>query len=415
MKAAIVTIGDEILIGQITDTNAVWIAQQLNNIGVEVVRMISVGDGIDDMIAGFDQAHSMADIVLTTGGLGPTKDDITTKAIADYFQDELSFHEPAFDLIQRMFNKRGIPVRDVHRQQCYLPSRATFIENNMGTAQGIWMSEKGKMMLSMPGIPYEMKAIMTSGGGLEKIKSGFPSKGLFHRTIQTAGTGETHLAELIEPISDALPDHIKLAFLPSLSKVRLRLSATGTDQKLLEPEVNGYVDQITALIPQYVFGYGTDTLELVLGNLLKSKGLTIGTCESCTGGLLANKITSVPGSSAYFLGSVVAYSYELKEELLNVAKSTLDTEGAVCESTVLQMVTGGLSLLKSDIIVSISGIAGPGGGTPEKPVGTIWLAVGNEKNQSAKMILLGKNRSKNIEYTVNYALNMVRLFIEDHY
>jgi len=415
MKAVILTIGDEILIGQIVDTNAVWLAQQLNAIGVEVVKMMSVKDEIEEMHRGIEQALAVADMVLSTGGLGPTKDDITKHAIAQYFDDELVFHQPSYDLIARMFQERNIPLRDAHRDQCLLPSQASYVPNNMGTAQGIWMEKNGKVLLSMPGIPYEMKAIMTTGGGLEKIKTSFKTQAIVHKTILTAGLGETSIAAKIEPISNILPDHIKLAFLPSLGKVRVRLSAVGEEQKALETEVEKYAGQIANLIPDLIYGYDIETLESAVGKLLIEKGLRIGTCESCTGGLLGHRITSVPGSSAYYDGSIVAYSYELKETLLNVSKKTLDTEGAVCESTVLQMVSGGLDKLNTDIIVSISGIAGPGGGTKEKPVGTIWLAIGNKNIQLAKKILIGKDRSKNIEFTVNYALNMIRLFVNDNY
>ena len=415
MKAAILTIGDEILIGQITDTNSGWIARQMNDIGAEVVRMISVGDDMDDIHRGFDQAFELADIVLVTGGLGPTKDDITKKALAEYFDDELIFHQPSYDLIERMFNKRGIPIRESHRVQCYLPSSATLIENNMGTAQGIWMEHGGKALLSMPGIPYEMKAIMKHGGGLSKISTTFSSKAIAHRTILTAGEGETTIATLIESVESNLPKHIKLAFLPSLGRVRLRLSGIGDDQFALERQLEVEVDKIKALIPDLIFGYGVDTLESVLGNLLIAKGLTIGTCESCSGGFLSYRITSVPGSSAYYQGSIVSYSYSLKKKLLNVSAQILEQEGAVSEATVIEMVTGGLVQLKTDIVVSISGIAGPSGGTPDKPVGTIWLAIGNSVTTKSSKLLLGKNREKNIEYTAYFALNMIRKFVLEHY
>jgi len=415
MKAAILTIGDEILIGQITDTNSGWLARKMNDIGAEVVRMMSVADDIADIHRGFDQAFELADIVLVTGGLGPTKDDITKMAMSEYFDDELKFHQPSYDLIERMFNKRGIPLRDSHRVQCFLPSKATLIENNMGTAQGIWMEYKGKALLSMPGIPYEMKAIMKTGGGLEKIRTTFSSKAIAHRTILTAGEGETTIASLIESVESNLPDHIKLAFLPSLGRVRLRLSGLSDNQTKLEQEITLEVNKINELIPDLIFGYGNETLESAVGTLLKSKNLTIGTCESCTGGFLSHIISSVPGASAYYDGSIVSYSYTLKEKLLNVSSQTLNQEGAVSEATVREMVEGGLLQLNTDIVVSISGIAGPSGGTVEKPVGTIWLAVGNSFTTQTSKLQLGKNREKNIEYTAYYALNMVRKFVLHHY
>jgi len=415
MKAAILTIGDEILIGQITDTNSGWIARQMNAIGAEVVRMISVGDDTKDIHQGFDQAFDIADVVLVTGGLGPTKDDITKKAIAAYFEDELVFHQPSYDLIERMFAKRGITIRESHRDQCYLPASAVLIENNMGTAQGIWMEHNGKVLLSMPGIPYEMKAIMNHGGGLNKIKTTFSSKAIAHRTILTAGEGETSIATSIESVEERLPEHIKLAYLPSLNRVRVRLSGVGDDQSTLEKELDGEVAKIQELIPDLIFGYEEETLESAVGKMLKRKGLSIGTCESCTGGLLSHKITSVPGSSAYYHGSVISYSYDLKEKMLNVSKETLNTTGAVSDKTVLEMVKGGLAQLNTDIIVAISGIAGPGGGTPNKPVGTIWIGIGNSNIQKAVKIFIKKNRATNVEYAAYFALNMVRRFILEHY
>jgi len=335
--------------------------------------------------------------------------------MAEYFNDHLVFHQPSYDIIDRMFSKRGITIRDSHRQQCYLPSRAEIIPNNMGTAQGIWMSNNGKALLSMPGIPYEMKAIMKAGGGLDKIKETFASKAIAHRTILTAGQGETTIAAHIESVESGLPDHIKLAFLPSLNRVRLRLSGIGVDQATLEQELDQEVEKIQAIIPELIFGYGTKTLEAAVGELLVSKGLTIGTCESCTGGFLSHKITSTPGSSAYYRGSIISYSNDLKHRLLNVPSTTLEQEGAVSEATVLAMVKGGLPQLKADIVVSISGIAGPTGGSADNPVGTIWLAIGDQLRQESTKIYLGKNRSKNIEYTAYYALNMIRKFVNLYY
>ncbi len=415
MKAAILTIGDEILIGQIVDTNSGWLAQRMNDIGAQVVRMISVGDEVADIHCGLDQAFAVADMILVTGGLGPTKDDITKKALADYFEDELKFHQPSYDLILRMFEKRNVPIYESHRDQCYLPSTATLIENNMGTAQGIWMHRNNKALLSMPGIPYEMKAIMISGGGLDKIKSSFPTKAIAHRTILTSGKGETTIATLIQTVEENLPSHIKLAFLPSLSRVRLRLSGMGKVQSILEKELDLEVNKIKALIPDLIFGYGNETLESAVGELLISKGLTIGTCESCTGGYLSHKLTSIPGSSAYYKGSIISYSNRLKENLLKVSYKTILDKGAVSQATVIEMTKGGLSQLNTSLVVAISGIAGPEGGTSDKPVGTIWIAISNGIQLSTIQLQLGKSRMKNIEYTAYYALNMVRKFVLENY
>lgn len=415
MNACILTIGDEILIGQITDTNSGWIAQRLNAIGATVVKMLSVGDSEDEIIRGFDIAFQLADITLVTGGLGPTKDDITKHVIATYFEDHLEFHQPSYDRIARIFRKRNIPIRESHEKQCFLPASAVLLKNKMGTAPGIWMQKEGKVLLSMPGIPYEMKSIMIEGGGLEKISNTFKSKAIAHRTILTAGQGESTIAQRLEDIEQCLPSHVKLAFLPSLNRVRLRLSGIGSDQELLEAELEAEVKKIEDRIPDLIFGYGEDTLEAAIGKLLLAHQLTLGTCESCTGGYLSHLITTIPGSSQYYNGSIISYSNDLKKKLLGVSEKTLNTVGAVSEQTVIQMVNGGLQSLNTDICVATSGIAGPDGGTKEKPVGTIWVAVGNKENQIAKKIHIGKSRLRNIEFTTYYALNMVRLFIKEYY
>lgn len=415
MKACVLTIGDEILIGQITDTNSGWIAQRLNEIGVNVVKMLSVGDGEEDIIRGFDMAFKVADVTLVTGGLGPTKDDITKGVIAKYFNDSLEFHQPSYDRIVRIFETRNIPVRESHKAQCFLPSKAQLLKNGMGTAPGIWMREEGKVLLSMPGIPYEMKAIMLDGGGLDKIAGSFPSKAIAHRTILTAGQGETTIANRIEVIEDNLPAHVKLAFLPSLNRVRLRLSGLAENQSKLEAELDKEVEKIKSLIPDLIFGYGDDNLEAAVGRQLLDKKLTLGICESCTGGYLSHLITSVSGSSGYFKGSIISYSNSIKTKVLGVSKETLNSDGAVSEATVRQMVLGGLSSLETDICIATSGIAGPDGGSTEKPIGTIWIAIGNDNIQDAVKIHIGKSRIQNIEYASYYALNMLRQFIIQHY
>lgn len=410
MKASIITIGDEILIGQIIDTNSAWIGQQLNDIGIELSEIISVADTIDAIRIGLDQAAQVSDVILMTGGLGPTKDDLTCEALAKYFDVELVFHDKLWDRIQGMFAKRGRQTTNLHKEQCYLPSNADLLENNMGTAPGMKIESQGKQFFSMPGVPYEMKYIMETHI-LPQLAQASPVQ-IVHKTIMTAGQGESILAKEIEHISATLPDHIKLAFLPSLGKVRIRLSGKSTgDQKTLTENVYGYANQIKEVLTEYVFGEDEILLEQAVGNLCVSKNLKITTAESCTGGLVASKIVSVAGSSRYFVGSIVAYSNELKQKLLAVNESTLQQYGAVSEEVVKEMLAGILHRTGADIGVSISGIAGPGGGTKEKPVGTIWLACGSREKQQTKKLLLSKDRSLNIEYTSNVALNMIKQFV----
>lgn len=411
MKVHLITIGDEILIGQIIDTNSAWMAQQLNLIGAEVTGIHSVGDGAADIENALTDALRQADVVLLTGGLGPTRDDITKQVLADYVGTDLAFNEPTYERIVRFFAQLGRTTTEAHRQQCYLPRTAELLYNKMGTAPGMWLEKDGQVIVSMPGVPYEMKYIMENAV-LPRLRERYPSTlAIAHRTLLTAGEGESRIAQRIAAIEDNLPPHIKLAYLPNLGQVRLRLSGRGADEAQLQEELNRYVTEISTALPELFFGEAPSTLAGTLGQQLRARGLTIGTAESCTGGLVAHLLTSVPGSSAYYSGSIVAYSYELKETLLGVSPDTLAAHGAVSEATVREMARGALDRLGVDIAVSISGIAGPGGGTPDKPVGTIWMAVADRERVVTKLLRAGKDREKNIAYTANHALNFVRLFL----
>lgn len=413
MKASIVTIGDEILIGQIIDTNSAWIGQQLNDIGIEIAEIISVADTVEAIRTGLDQAADVSEIILITGGLGPTKDDLTCEALADYFKVELVFNESLWEHIQQMFARRGRSTTDLHKQQCYLPANVKLLSNSMGTAPGMLINADNKAYISMPGVPYEMKAIMTNH--VLPLYAEKSKINIVHKTIMTSGQGESVLSNEIADIEAKLPENIKLAFLPSLGKVRIRLTGKGVDKQSLEEDVMTFSAQISDRLSRYVYGIDDIPFEEALGELCKEKGVTITTAESCTGGLVASKIVAIPGSSAYYSGSVVAYSYEMKESLLFVPKDILLDRGAVSEEVVRYMLTGVLKQTGADVGVAISGIAGPSGGTPDKPVGTIWLACGNETHQTTKHILISKDRRMNIEYTSNVALNMIRTFLLAHY
>lgn len=411
MNANIITIGDEILIGQIVDTNSAWMGQQLNLAGIEISHISTVSDTRQSILDGIHFATQTADIILMTGGLGPTKDDITKKVLAEYFGVELIFNEEMWGLITRFFKQLGRVTNEAHRAQCYLPANCQMLRNKMGTAPGMWFEHKGKVFVSMPGVPYEMKYLMEYEV-IPRLKERFVTQAIVHRTVKTAGVGESMLALAIEDFENGLPDFIKLAYLPNLSEVRLRMTARGEDEAFLNKCLEEKVEELNALIPQHIYGYEQESLPEVLGKLCLELGITYGTLESCTGGAIAHKITTVPGSSAYYKGSVIAYSNEMKQNLLNVKAETLATHGAVSEATVIEMVKGGLKTLNVDYAIAVSGIAGPGGGTPEKPVGTIWVAVGNKDKVEATLIHGTKDRLKNIERTTNITLDILRKFIK---
>lgn len=411
MNVRIITIGDEILIGQVVDTNSAWMAQRLNLIGAHVVEISSIADSREAILGALKMAANNAEVILLTGGLGPTKDDITKKVLAEYFKVGLVFHEETWQRIERLFERWGRSYTPEHRHQCFMPENAKILPNKMGTAPGMWFEKNGKVFVSMPGVPYEMYYLMEKEV-LPKLKAHFTGEPIAHRTILTVGEGEARLAKRIETFENNLPEGIKLAYLPGLGQVRLRLTATGKDEQILNQRLDAKVEEIKTLIPEFIFGFGKDTLEEVVGRQLKAEGKTIATAESCTGGFLAHKITAVPGASDYFAGSVISYSNKVKMNQLGVKEETLRRFGAVSEQTVTEMVQGALKLLKTDLAAATSGIAGPGGGTPEKPVGTVWLAVGNKEKVETKKLQIGKDRLKNIEYSSVQALNMIRLFLK---
>lgn len=414
MKAYLITIGDEILIGQIVDTNSAWMGQQLNLNGAHITGIMTVSDEADSIVQALEQGLRSADVVLMTGGLGPTKDDITKKVLAEFTGGQLAFHEPTYQRIERFFRQLGRQPTEAHRLQSYMPDNATLLTNSMGTAPGMWFEVEGKVVVSMPGVPYEMKALMQEEV-LPRLRERYPLERIAHRTLLTAGEGESRIAERVADLEEALPAHIKLAYLPNLGRVRLRLSSRGSQSDQYLDELEQWANRFKERVEDLLFGEEEDRLEAVVGQMLKARGLWLSTAESCTGGYLSHLITSIPGSSAYFLGGIVAYSNTLKQEKLGVRAATLEAGGAVSEATVREMVAGTLQHFGGDIAVAISGIAGPGGGTPEKPVGTIWVAVGDHNVTEAYLLKAGKDREKNIEYTGAHALNFIRRFLKKHY
>ncbi|AQG79784.1 competence/damage-inducible protein A [Spirosoma montaniterrae] len=407
IRAEVITIGDEILFGQITDTNTQWISTELTNIGIRTVRKSSVGDQADAILEILREAHQRADVIILTGGLGPTKDDITKKTLCTYFGVELVRNADALALVTSFFEKRGREMTDLNRGQADLPANAVYIQNDWGTAPGMWFEHNQCVYVSLPGVPFEMKQLMTNRI-LPRLRQHFETPVIKHKMIRTVGIGESFLAERIEAWEDALPAHIKLAYLPHFGQVRLRLTATGTDESALDRELAEQVAIVMPLIDKHVFGFDNDELETVVGQLLKTKNLTLGIAESCTGGYVSSRITSVPGSSAYFLGSIVSYANELKVKQLGVSPDTLARHGAVSEETIRQMAEGVRRTLGTDVGIATSGIAGPDGGTPDKPVGTIWIAVATPERIATRLLKLGQYRDQNIQITTTYVLNLLR-------
>ena len=411
MTVHILTIGDELLIGQVIDTNSARMAQFLNQIGAQVIQKTTVGDTRESILQALQTATQQADVTLVTGGLGPTKDDITKKVLAEFFGTGFVFHQETWERIVAMFEKFGRPVTDSLRERCFMLQNAEILTNKMGTAPGMWFDENGKVLVAMPGVPFEMEYLMEHEI-IPRLQQRFGADPIAYRTLLTSGEGESFIAEKLRMFEDSLPAFIKLAYLPSICQVRLRLTASLADKNLMLDTLEEKFLEMQSLLPAHLIaGFDRETLEVVLGKKLTAMKLTIATAESCTGGHLAHLITLVPGSSAYFLGSVICYSNEVKMKQLNVQEATLKEFGAVSEQTVREMVSGTLNLLNTDLAVATSGIAGPGGGSPEKPVGTVWVAVGNKERTLTKKLQLGKDRLRNIQYTSLYALNMVRIFL----
>ena len=405
--AEVITIGDELLYGQTLDTNSQWMGQELNRVGIKIGRKTAIGDCREDIVSALDEAQQRADIILITGGLGPTKDDITKTTLADYFDSPISLHPQALADLKALFAQRNYPLTALNEQQAALPEKCEMVPNTMGTAPGMWFEQDGKVFVSMPGVPYEMKAMMTDTV-LPRLQETFALPVIFHQMIQTVGIGESWLAEKIADWENALPEHIRLAYLPSFGKVKLRLTATGDNLLDLEESVAQQVQTLEPLIDKYIFGYGDVSFEEAIGRDLLSVGKTLALAESCTGGLVAHRITSVPGSSRYFRGGLIPYDNALKINLLGVKESTLRQHGAVSEATVREMAENVRQLLGADVGLATSGIAGPGGGTAEKPVGTIWIALADASTTVAKKLTLGNDRLVNVERTNVAVLNLLR-------
>ncbi len=407
MKAEIITIGDEILIGQIVNTNSTWIAEQLSLIGVHIYQITSVPDDRDHIIKTLKDAVERADLIIITGGLGPTKDDVTKLTLSEFFNTNMEFNEEAYQDIKKLFKNRGLELNELNKKQAELPANCRPLRNLNGTAPGMWFEENDKIYISMPGVPFEMKPIVTDQV-IPLLRKKCGTDTIVHKTILTQGIGESWLSEKISDWEDNLPDNIRLAYLPQPGIVRLRLTAVGKGKNRLQEQINEEIEKLKSIIPHHIFGYDNDTLEAVVGNKLREKKKTVVTAESCTGGYIAHLITSVAGSSDYYKGSVVAYSNEIKETYLNVEHNNLLDHGAVSEPVVRQMAEGARQKFNTDFAIATSGIAGPSGGSDEKPVGTTWIAVATPDKVIAEKFLFGEERGRNIRKTALQALNMLR-------
>ena len=407
MKVELISIGDELLIGQTVNTNASWLGETLSKAGAEIIKTVAISDKKNEIIASLNAIYDNTDCIIITGGLGPTKDDITKYTLAEYFGSKLKQDKHTLDKIESFFSQRNRPMLDSNYKQAELPMDCTILENDFGTAAGMWFEKNNKIFISLPGVPYEMQGIMTEQA-IPKLKKRFKLKSMYYKTALTQGIGESFLAEKIEDWENLIyKNGLSLAYLPSAGIVKLRISsAKGSDDAAI---IDSMFVELENLIPNHFFGYDRDTLPQIIGQQLIDKKLTIGTVESCTAGMLASQISSIPGASAYYEGALLTYSYKIKTSLANVPADLIQKEGAVSEPVAIQMAENGREILGADICISTTGIAGPGGGTETKPVGMVWIAIATKNGTTTKKMQFSKHRERNIKMTVLSALNLLRL------
>jgi nicotinamide-nucleotide amidase len=413
INASIITIGDELLIGQTIDTNSAFIGQHLNKLGIWVKRRVAVGDNPSDIRHALDEESQQSDLIIMTGGLGPTADDITKHVLCEYFGGKMLVNEQVLLHIKYLFEhvyRRPGPILERNLKQAEVPDNCIVLHNERGSAPGMWFEKNGVVFISMPGVPNEMKGLLEKEV-LPRLKNHFTMPVIIHQTLLTVGVGESVIAEKIQSWEEQLSPNMKLAYLPHYGMVRLRITATGNDKNILEPELEKQFATLKSLVAEWMVIDEDMTLQQAIAKILKERKQTAGTAESCTGGYIAHLLSRDPGSSSNFKGSIVSYDNDVKIDVLGVAKKTLDTVGAVSEETVIQMVKGGLRQLKSDYIVATSGIMGPDGGTENKPVGLVWIAVGNKDEIKTEQFHFKFDRTRNIEMTTIAALNKLRKFI----
>lgn len=408
MKARIVTIGDEILIGQIVDTNSAWLATELHQLGIGVERIVSISDTRDAIHGALEEVPEDISLVIITGGLGPTKDDITKGALAEWFDSGWRTDLQVKERVNEHFALRGIPMPEINLGQAEVPDNCEVLSNLHGSAPGMWFEKNKTVFISMPGVPFEMKSIF-SEQAVPRIQSRLQKLPIVHKTIMTQGIGESSLMEIIgDWENDLRSSGLKLAYLPSVGTVRLRITAVGENRNALQRQIDQQVGNVLPLISEFAFGFDDEKLEMSVGRLLRKNGWTVATAESCTGGYVAHMITSVAGSSAYFKGSAVTYANDAKENLLDVNPEDIDNYGAVSEPVAIQMAKGVRERFGSDFAIATTGIAGPDGGTDEKPVGTVWIGIAGLSGAYAKVYLMGNNRERNIRKSAMQGLQLLR-------
>jgi nicotinamide-nucleotide amidase len=409
--ASLITIGDELLIGQTIDTNSAWMAQELNDAGIWVQRRVAVGDDRAAILRALAEEGAASHIVLITGGLGPTADDITKPVLCEYFGAKLVLNEAALENVKHIFSRHGVAMPERNTEQAMVPDTAAIIQNGRGTAPGMWFEKNGTIYVSMPGVPHEMKGMMT-GHVVPQLRQRFTTPALLHHTLITSGQGESFVADRLKDFEAGLPAHIRLAYLPSYGLLKLRLTTFAADQAAAEADMNAAFTQLKTILADISVAGRDEPMGVIVGDLLKARGLTLGTAESCTGGKIASQVTAVAGSSAYFKGSVVSYANETKMNLLGVQAATLEQYGAVSEETVREMAEGALKVLHTDCVIAVSGIMGPDGGSPEKPVGTVWIAAGGKNSIRTTRYHFRYDRERNTDMTCVAALNELRKWLE---
>lgn len=420
MTAHIINIGDELLIGQVVNTNASWMAEELNKRNIKVTNISVISDGGDDIRTQLERSLSEADVVLITGGLGPTKDDITKSVLCEFFGDTLVRHQQTYDNVKKFFERRGLPFTEINQAQALVPSKCKVLVNEVGTAPCMVFTMPQvetqyiaslqteakpfeKIVISMPGVPFEMKWLMQNSV-LPLLQERLGGEAIVHKTILTFGIGESFLADKIADWEDALPTHIKLAYLPEAGKVRLRLSAYGVNHTELEREVAEQIVKLNAIISDNIYGYDDETISMAIGKLLKQQGAMVATAESCSGGLVARRITEAAGASDYFKGGVVAYSNEIKMKALGVNPNTLERYGAVSEQTAKEMALGCFNMMDADYAIATTGIAGPTGATEDKPLGLVYIAIASHNEVVCNRYVFTTTREQHQERTANQAL-----------
>ena len=407
MKATIITIGDEILIGQIVDTNTVSIARHLNGLGIQIAEKCSIGDSREAIVETLDRVVRSSEVVVITGGLGPTKDDITKHTLAAYFGSELEYNATEGEHVRQLLERRGIPFTELNRGQAMLPKCCTVLHNAHGTAPGMWFdTPTGGVIISLPGVPFEMEHLMQDEV-LPRLKSRFTLQQIVHRTLITRGIPESILAECISAWEDALPEYLHLAYLPSPNIVRLRLSAYDVDGVAAKSEIARQFDMLREIIGDNIVGFEGATIEQLVHEILSDRGLKLAVAESCTGGTIASKFTAMAGASQYFMAGVVSYSNEAKRDILGVDMADIESYGAVSEQVARQMAEGVRRVAGADYAIATTGIAGPGGGSEAKPVGTVWMAVATPTKTIAVMRNSGTDRGQIISRASAYAIEML--------